>query len=81
MGAERVDYYSEEDYAQAQWEEGWEQCQALDLVHIVVPCYQCGEQMYREHSEPKANICEECLKENDKIKNRFEILDIKEEEL
>ena len=59
MGAERVDYYSEEEYQQAcDFEaQAWdEQEQEPDIV----PCFKCGCQMYWEANEPEGNICSEC---------------------
>lgn len=63
MGAERVDYYSEEEYEQAceceaqAWDE---QEQEPD----VVPCFKCGCQMYQECGWPEGNLCSDCKPPN-----------------
>ena len=65
MGAERCDYYSDEEYHQAlqheemQWQE--------DDTPDVVPCYKCGNQMYEVSPNFKENICDDC---SDEVKKR-----------
>lgn len=59
MGAERVDYYSDEEYEQAAEQEAQEYGEQQQEPDIV-PCFKCGCQMYQECHEPEGNICSEC---------------------
>jgi len=72
MGVESVDYYSEEEYSQA-LEEEREYYNSQEREPDIVPCYECGCQMYQECHVPEGNVCSDC----NVIKNRFEILDIR----
>lgn len=57
MAVERVDYYSDDEYEHALAQE------AADLAYDeppVVPCNQCGEQMYEISVRPQGNICDNC---------------------
>ena len=61
MGVERVDYGNEDEYQQALQEEH----NILDQhpqYHEpdVVPCFECGCQMYWESSYPEGNLCSNC---------------------
>ncbi len=55
MPAERVDYYSEEEYESARDNE-----QQPEQYPDIVPCCKCGCQMYQECSEPEGNLCPDC---------------------
>jgi len=44
---------AEEQTAYERWLEATQQPE-------VVPCFECGDQMYEESSDPKQNLCEKC---------------------
>lgn len=63
MGAERVDYYSDNEFQQAQEEERqYYESQWAQQEPNVVPCFSCGCQMYEISANPNGNVCETCQK-------------------
>ena len=59
MPAERVDYYSDEEFGQAQQQEAQEYGEQ-QREPDVVPCFKCGCQMYQECHAPEGNLCVKC---------------------
>jgi len=63
MGVERVDYYSEDEYEQALYEESRATGDNNEPNEPpVIPCFRCGGQMYEESPVFEENICAECKK-------------------
>jgi hypothetical protein len=57
MGVERVDYYSDEEYEQALYQES-----CVQQEPDVCPCFKCGNPVYLETHTPEDNICPNCQK-------------------